>query len=231
MKNAGYLLEELRLQRLKAKDHTPHAVQALQRDLRLPKEPRRIECFDISNIQGADPVASMVCFIDGKAKKSEYRKFNIQVKSTPDDFAMMREAVERRYSRLVREEKDLPDLIIVDGGKGQLSSAVSILKKLGLKDQLIIGLAKRLEEVFLPTIKLRSNSLQRSSVNATHIKPRASMGNTIFIRHWENIYTIPFQILLNEQAEFPVLPCKGKHQLLFQYLESFCRDGLHSREE
>lgn len=152
LKNAGYLLEELRLQRLKAKDYTPHNVKALQRDLRLPKAPRRIECFDISNIQGTDAVASMVCFIDGKAKKSEYRKFNIREKSTPDDFAMIREAVERRYSRLVREEKDLPDLIIIDGGKGQLSSALSVLKKLNIRDQPIIGLAKRLEEVFFPGV-------------------------------------------------------------------------------
>lgn len=152
LKNAAYLLEELRLQRLKAKDYTPHAVKALERDLRLKKTPRRIECFDISNIQGTDPVASMVCFVDGKPKKSEYRKFNIRVKSTPDDFAMMREAIERHYSRLIRENKDFPDLIVVDGGKGQLSSAVSILKKLGVKDQPIIGLAKRLEEIFFPGV-------------------------------------------------------------------------------
>lgn len=151
-KNAGYLLEELKIQRLKAKDFVPHAVKALQRDLKLENPPRRIECFDISNIQGTDPVASMVCFIDGKPKKSEYRKFNIRIKSTPDDFAMIREAVERRYSRLQREQKTLPDLIIIDGGKGQLSSAVSILNKLGIENQPIIGLAKRLEEIFYPGI-------------------------------------------------------------------------------
>ncbi|KAA3617546.1 MAG: excinuclease ABC subunit C [Calditrichaeota bacterium] len=148
LKNAGYLLQELKLQRLKAKDYVPHSVTALQRDLRLDKPPKRIECFDISNIQGTDPVASMVCFVDGKPKKSEYRKFNIRIKSTPDDFAMMREAVERRYSRLKKENLDFPDLIIVDGGKGQLSSAFAILKQLDKKDQPIIGLAKRLEEVF-----------------------------------------------------------------------------------
>ncbi|MCB0284395.1 MAG: excinuclease ABC subunit C [Calditrichae bacterium] len=151
-KNAGYLLEELKLQRLKAKDFVPHAVKALQRDLNLAHPPKRIECFDISNIQGTDPVASMVCFIDGKPKKSEYRKFNIRVKSTPDDFAMIREAVERRYSRILRENKKLPDLIIIDGGKGQLSSAVSVLKKLEIKNQPIVGLAKRLEEIFYPGV-------------------------------------------------------------------------------
>ncbi len=152
LKNAAYLLQELKLQKLKAKDYVPHSVKALQRDLRLEKAPRRIECFDISNIQGTDPVASMVCFVDGKPKKSEYRKFNIRIKSTPDDFAMMREAVERRYSRLKREEKDFPDLIILDGGKGQLSSAYAILKKLSIENQPIIGLAKRLEEVFFPGV-------------------------------------------------------------------------------
>ena len=150
LKNASYLLDELKLQKLKARDYTPYVLTSLQKDLRLPRPPRRIECFDISNIQGTDPVASMVCFVDGKAKKSEYRKFKIRIKSTPDDFAMMREVIRRRYSRLLRENKTFPDLIIVDGGKGQLSSAVRILQQLGLKDQPIIGLAKRLEEVFFP---------------------------------------------------------------------------------
>ncbi|MGD9489745.1 MAG: excinuclease ABC subunit UvrC [Calditrichaceae bacterium] len=149
-KNARFLLEELKLQKLKSKNYIPHVVKALQRDLRLKQEPRRIECFDISNIQGTDPVASMVCFVDGKAKKSEYRRFKINVKQSPDDFAMMREVVYRRYSRLIREKKSLPDLIMVDGGKGQLSSAVSVLNELKISDQPIIGLAKRLEEIFFP---------------------------------------------------------------------------------
>ena len=149
-KNARYLLEELKLQKLKARDNVPHAVNSLQRDLRLKHPPRRIECFDISNIQGSDPVGSMVCFVDGRPRKSEYRKFAIKSKSTPDDFAMMREVVQRRYSRLLEEKKDLPDLIVVDGGKGQLSSALAVLAKLKLNDQAIIGLAKRLEEVFIP---------------------------------------------------------------------------------
>jgi len=151
-KNARYLLEDLKLQRRKAADYVPHVVKALQRDLSLKKEPRRMECFDISNIQGTDPVASMVCFVNGKPKKSEYRRFKIQVKDTPDDFAMMHEAMTRRYKRLLNEKKDLPDLIIVDGGKGQLSSALKSLMELGIKNQQIIGLAKRLDEVFMPGI-------------------------------------------------------------------------------
>jgi excinuclease ABC subunit C len=151
-KNAKYLLEELKLQKLKSKDYVPHVVKALQRDLRLKKEPRYIECFDISNIQGTDPVASMVCFIDGRPKKTEYRRFKIQTKDTPDDFAMMREVVKRRYLRLLKENKKLPDLIMIDGGKGQLSSALGVLNDLGIQNQQIIGLAKRLEEVFFPGI-------------------------------------------------------------------------------
>ena len=151
-KNAKYLIEELKLQKLKSKDYVPHVVKALQRDLRLKIEPRHIECFDISNIQGTDPVASMVCFVDGKPKKSEYRRFKIKTKDTPDDFAMMREVVKRRYSRLINEKKKLPDLIMIDGGKGQLSSALGVLTELGIQNQQIIGLAKRLEEVFFPGI-------------------------------------------------------------------------------
>lgn len=149
-KNARYLLEELKLQKMKAKDQISYYVQVLQKDLKLKRPPKRMECFDISNIQGTDPVASMVCFENGKPKKSDYRRYKIQAKDTPDDFAMMREVIKRRYSRLLKEEKPLPDLIIVDGGKGQLSSALQILKELGIENQQVIGLAKRLEEVFLP---------------------------------------------------------------------------------
>jgi excinuclease ABC subunit C len=148
--NARFLLDELKLQRMKRADFVPHAVKSLQRDLRLDKLPRRIECFDNSNIQGSDPVASMVVFVDGKARKSDYRKFKIRTVEGPDDFASMREVIQRRYQRMLNENGEAPDLIIVDGGKGQLSSAVEVLASLGLSSQPIIGLAKRLEEVFLP---------------------------------------------------------------------------------
>ena len=149
-RNARYLLEELKVQREQTKGRIPHNVRSLQRDLHLKNPPRRIECFDISNIQGTDPVASMVCFVDGKPRKSQYRKFKIQTKKTPDDFAMMREVIFRRYKRIIDEKQTMPDLIIVDGGKGQLSSADSVLKKLNLSGQPVIGLAKRLEEIFIP---------------------------------------------------------------------------------
>ncbi len=152
-KNAQYLLDELKLQKMKRSDAVPHAVESLQRDLRLKQPPRRIECFDISHLQGTDTVASMVVFVDGKPKKGDYRKFKIRTTvegSVVDDFASMREVVRRRYSRLLQEQSELPDLIMVDGGKGQLSSACEVLDELNLREQPIISLAKRLEEVFVP---------------------------------------------------------------------------------
>jgi excinuclease ABC subunit C len=149
-RNAEFLLEELQLQKMKRGDFVPHSVQSLQRDLRLAAPPRRIECFDISNTQGTDSVASLVVFVDAKARKSEYRKFKIRSVTGSDDFASMREVVERRYSRLLEEGSAMPDLVVVDGGKGQLSSAVEILQQLNLVGMPIVGLAKKLEEVFVP---------------------------------------------------------------------------------
>ncbi len=149
-KNAQLLLQELQIQKLRAKDKPPHAVEALQRDLRLKKPPRRIEAFDISNIQGTDPVASMVCFVDGVARKSDYRKFKIRIKDSPDDFAMMNEAVARRYGASLSEKMPFPDLILIDGGKGQLGAALQALKTTKHDDIPIVALAKRLDEVFKP---------------------------------------------------------------------------------
>jgi excinuclease ABC subunit C len=140
----------LKIQRMKRTDFVPHAVKALQRDLHLERTPRRIECFDISNIQGADAVASMVVFVDGKPRKSEYRKFRIRTVEGANDFASMKEVVERRYRRVQQEGGTMPDLVMVDGGKGQLSSALDVLRSLDLSGQPIIGLAKRLEEVYVP---------------------------------------------------------------------------------
>lgn len=231
--NARYMLDELKLQRLK-REFIPNSVTSLKRDLRLTKLPRRIECYDISNIQGTDTVASMVVFIDGRPKKSDYRKFKIQSSlnevGRPDDFASMREVIFRRFRKLAEKKisspvelpipprrdfenvqgdflegegsknpeipfdkklqntlpplssqergtggevykpdlssqeretggeeytpdpsfESMPDLIVIDGGKGQLSSAVKVLGDIGLENLNIIGLAKRLEEVFLP---------------------------------------------------------------------------------
>lgn len=131
--------------------HTERLMTAMQRELHLSRQPRHIECFDNSNLQGTNPVASCVVFRDGKPSKREYRHFNIKTVVGADDFASMREIVYRRYSRLLEEGAELPDLIIVDGGKGQLSSAYSIICELGLADRVpIVGLAKRIEEIFFP---------------------------------------------------------------------------------
>lgn len=146
--NADFILREYHLELTKREQTASKSVLSLQRDLRLKKPPLRIECFDNSHIQGSDYVSSMVVFIDGKPKKSEYRKYKIKTFTGNDDFAAMREVISRRYSKI--ETNPLPDLIIIDGGKGQLSSAASILKEFNLLDKVvIIGLAKRLEEVFL----------------------------------------------------------------------------------
>jgi excinuclease ABC subunit C len=148
--NAILQLKEIQLQKMKKEGNVPFALSALQRDLRLKVLPRKIECFDISNIQGSDSVASLVVFVDGKPKKSEYKKFIIKEVEGPDDFASMQEVIRRRYTRLLDNNDPLPELIMVDGGKGQLSSAIEILDSLGIKQYNIIGLAKRLEEVFFP---------------------------------------------------------------------------------
>ncbi len=131
--------------------HTERLMNAMQRELHLDRQPRHIECFDNSNLQGTNPVASCVVFRDGKPSRKEYRHFNIKTVVGPDDFASMREIVYRRYSRLLEEGAELPDLIIVDGGKGQLSSAYEVLCALGIEKRVpIVGLAKRIEEIFFP---------------------------------------------------------------------------------
>ncbi len=131
--------------------HTERLMAAMMRELHLDREPRHIECFDNSNIQGEFPVAACVVFRDGKPSRKEYRHFNVKTVVGPDDFATMREIITRRYSRVLAEGKELPDLIVVDGGKGQLSSAVEVLTELGLIDKVpVVGLAERFEEIFFP---------------------------------------------------------------------------------
>ena len=148
--NAKLLLGEWLINRKKRRELVPKMVNQLQEDLQLKAPPRRIEAFDISHLGGTNTVASMVCFVDGKARKSEYRKFKVKTVEGIDDFAAMREVVHRRYLRVKKEQGSLPDLILIDGGKGQLSMAVSALRELGLDYVPIVGLAKRLEEVFVP---------------------------------------------------------------------------------
>ncbi len=131
--------------------HVNRIMAQMKKDLRLSEEPRHIECFDNSNIQGTNPVAACVVFRDGKPSKKEYRHFNIKTVEGPDDFASMEEVVFRRYKRLLEEKASLPQLIVIDGGKGQLSSALKSLEALNLRGKIaIIGIAKRLEELFFP---------------------------------------------------------------------------------
>lgn len=148
--NAKLLLGEWIINRKKRKEFYPASVAQLQEDLNLKAPPRRIEAFDISHLGGTDTVASMVCFVDGKARKSEYRKYKVKTVVGIDDFAAMHEVVLRRYKRVLDEKLTLPDLILIDGGKGQLSVSVAALNELKIEHIPIIGLAKRLEEVFLP---------------------------------------------------------------------------------
>ncbi|MEM8764836.1 MAG: excinuclease ABC subunit UvrC [Bacteroidota bacterium] len=131
--------------------HTKRLMGQMKSDLRLSEEPRHIECFDNSNIQGSNPVAACVVFKDGKPSKKDYRHFNIKTVEGPDDFASMEEVVFRRYRRLLEEEAPLPQLIVIDGGKGQLSAALKSLDALGLRGKIaILGIAKRLEEIYFP---------------------------------------------------------------------------------
>ncbi len=148
--NARLLLDELLLQRKKYKSRVPHVASELQKILHLDRAPLTVGCFDISNLGESDKVASLVYFDRGKPKKSEYRHFRIKTVAGQDDFASMREVIDRYVSRHLDEDKPLPELMMVDGGKGQLTIATEILEKYGFDDQPVIGLAKRLEEVFIP---------------------------------------------------------------------------------
>ena len=150
IKNNELLLKEYLIKKIKRKEYIPKTLSNLQNDLNMSVIPKRIEAFDNSNIQGTSAVAGMVCFVNGKPNKKEYRHFNIKTVIGIDDFESMREVVYRRYTRQLQEKKALPDLILIDGGKGQLSAAKSTLDKLGLGYITIIGIAKKLEEIFLP---------------------------------------------------------------------------------
>jgi len=152
-RNAKYYRQE-QFKQIKIVDperHVNRIMAQMKKDLRLSEEPKHIECFDNSNIQGTNPVAACVVFKDGKPSKNDYRHYNIKTVEGPDDFASMEEVVYRRYSRLLSENEPLPQLIVIDGGKGQLSSALKSLDLLGLRGKIaIIGIAKRLEEIYYP---------------------------------------------------------------------------------
>ncbi len=143
--------KEKRNEKIRAKFSQNKELEQLQHDLRMEQQPRHIECFDNSNIQGQYPVAACVVFRNGKPSRKEYRHFNIRSVTGPDDYASMKEVVYRRYRRLINNGDELPQLVVIDGGKGQLSAARESLQELGIQDQVvIIGIAKRLEEIFFP---------------------------------------------------------------------------------
>jgi excinuclease ABC subunit C len=151
LKNALYLKREKEIEKESRKSKKNEVLAILQQNLRLVQLPKIIECFDNSNFQGTNPVASMVRFVDGRPDKKGYRHFNIKTVTGPDDFASMKEIVSRRYKRILEEQSEYPSLIIVDGGKGQLSSACEALKELGLYGKIpIVGIAKKLEEIYYP---------------------------------------------------------------------------------
>lgn len=151
IKNALFFKKERFIKNEQYPNKGNKILLSLQQDLQLQRLPLHIECFDNSNTQGSNPVAAMVCFKNGKPARSEYRHFNIKTVIGPDDFASMHEVVHRRYKKLVEEKQALPDLIVIDGGKGQLSAAVASLKEVGIYGQVpIISIAKRLEEIYCP---------------------------------------------------------------------------------
>jgi excinuclease ABC subunit C len=153
LRNAIYFKAEKEKQRELAdpERHTNRILERMKTDLRLSELPEHIECFDNSNTQGEEAVAAMVVFKKAKPSKADYRHFNIRTVSGPDDYASMEEVIKRRYSRLLAEDSPLPQLIIVDGGKGQLNAAMNSLKELGIYGKIgLIGIAKRLEEIYYP---------------------------------------------------------------------------------
>ncbi len=227
-RNAKLVLKELLIQKMKEKkERIPRDVQALQKDLSLAHPPRRIEAFDISHFSGTDTVASMVCFVDGLARKSDYRKFKIKSVLGVDDFASMREVVTRRYRRILEEKRAMPDLILIDGGKGQLSSAVEALHDLEIYDQPIAALAKRLDEVFLPGFSDPQNI------------PRTSPGLKLLqrVRDESHRFAITFHRTLRKrrtlQSQLDFIPGIGKKRrnLLIQTFGSVQKIQNAQREE
>ena len=198
LKNAKqYMIDKLsRSEKLNPQQRTMRVLTTMQRDFRLDVLPRHVECFDNSNIQGTNPVASCVVFKDAVPSKKDYRHFNIKTVEGPDDFASMKEVLTRRYTRLMEEGEELPQLVIVDGGKGQLSAAVEAFSEMGIRGKVaLVGIAKRLEEIYFPGdsvplyIDKNSESLrvvQRLRDEAhrfgiTHHRNRRSKGQTVSV--------------------------------------------------
>jgi excinuclease ABC subunit C len=162
------------------------AVLELQSSLGLSKPPLHIECFDNSNLQGTNPVSACVVFKNGLPSKADYRHFNVKTVVGPDDFSTMKEAVSRRYSRLKEEGQPLPDLVIIDGGKGQLSAALEAIEEIGLQSQLkLVGLAKRLEELYKPGFS-KSLILDRRSLALKLVQQLRDEAHRFGLSHHRN---------------------------------------------
>ncbi|MCK4716605.1 MAG: excinuclease ABC subunit C, partial [Candidatus Marinimicrobia bacterium] len=218
-KNARIHLQEYLIKKSQKVNYVPKTLKQLQIDLSLTELPKRIEAFDISNIQGKFAVGSLVTFINARPQKSDYRRYKIKTVKGIDDFAMMSEVVRRRYSRQLKEKNELPNLIVIDGGKGQLSVANRILKELRLDSIPIIGLAKKLEEIFL------------HDQHAPIILPRNSLSLTLLqrIRDEAHRFAITYHRNLRGKGELtsvldhiPGLGAKKK-QLLWNYFKTISK--------
>ncbi|MGV8945910.1 MAG: excinuclease ABC subunit UvrC [Lutibacter sp.] len=229
LRNAKYYRQE-QFKQLKIVDpdkHVNRIMAQMQKDLRLTTEPRYIECFDNSNIQGTNPVAACVVFKNGKPSKKDYRHFNIKTVVGPDDFASMEEVVFRRYKRLQEEGQELPQLIVIDGGKGQLSSALKSLDVLGLRHKIaIIGIAKRLEEIYYPEDSVPLY-LNKTSETLKIIQQLRNEAHRFGITHHRNKRSK--NVLVNELEQIPGIGKQTVVSLLKQF-KSVQRVSLASEE-
>ncbi|OGS69415.1 MAG: excinuclease ABC subunit C [Flavobacteria bacterium RIFCSPLOWO2_12_FULL_35_11] len=230
LRNAKYYRQE-QFKQLKIVDpdkHVNRIMAQMQKDLRLTAEPRYIECFDNSNIQGTNPVAACVVFKNGKPSKKDYRHFNIKTVEGPDDFASMEEVVFRRYKRLLEEGQELPQLIVIDGGKGQLSSALKSLDILGLRHKIaIIGIAKRLEEIYYPNDPVPLY-LNKTSESLKIIQQLRNEAHRFGITHHRNKRSK--NVLVNELEQISGVGKQTIVSLLKQF-KSLKRTALASFEE
>ncbi|HEY9170142.1 MAG TPA: excinuclease ABC subunit UvrC [Lutibacter sp.] len=230
LRNAKYYRQE-QFKQLKIVDpdkHVKRIMAQMQKDLRLTSEPRYIECFDNSNIQGTNPVAACVVFKNGKPSKKEYRHYNIKTVEGPDDFASMEEVVFRRYKRLLDEAQELPQLIVIDGGKGQLNSALKSLDILGLRHKIaIIGIAKRLEEIYYPNDSVPLY-LNKTSETLKIIQQLRNEAHRFGITHHRNKRSK--NVLVNELEQIPGIGKQTIVSLLKQF-KSLKRMALASIED
>ena len=229
-KNIQYYLLQKRKESVTTPRENPamRIMKTLQRDLNMDHLPVRIECFDNSNIQGTNPVSSCVVFKNAKPSKADYRKFKIKTVVGPDDFASMREVVTRRYSRLLEEDAVLPDLVIIDGGKGQLGVANEVFISLGIKDKItLIGIAKRLEEIYFPDDPLPIH-INKKSESLKLIQQLRNEAHRFAITYHRHRRSMNFTV-----SELTTIPGVGKKssEKLLQHFKSVKRIAALPQEE